>query len=493
MNLGEIRAAVEIELQYAPELLAWRNDIRAVVNRVYQNLSRERKWPWLYRTEGFWALPDLTFPAGVFTLSSNPRTLLLDRLQLQLVLGLTNATKGSLTEYIQLQLEGAELDIASGIRTVGDGNWERAPFVIERTNLLGPDSPVAGVFQIALDPRCSILSINGTEGPMKISFPRMRLPRDCDSLETIRDDQGQPLVPLSPELARLYLRDRTIAAQNPSYILEDGGHEATMPRALIPVNTSGGVRFDASDFLAQRENWPVRQAFTLGAGAAGTIASGTAVRVFLSWNYAGRWGPPSPVGSLTVGGAGSVRVTGIPLLPQTSGLFEYGRRIGVFMAEGEGAFFFRGFQQSATLNTFDVLTSNDDVTAMDEGLRFARWDELYPGGPYQYVRLTPHPVGMKRYTVEYLGRPRQLVEDTDSPEFAEPFHNLVVWLACIEMCTRFGGGKVLPLFAANADRIQRQLETRYMPQVKNQGHQKGMIGQSTLARPTQTVDWHGDS
>lgn len=498
MNLGQIRRDVETELQYAPELEDWRKDVRQVINRVYQNLARERRWPWLHRQAAFYSLPDLLLSEGAAGITlqagSGPRSMSLLRTALRAALGVTSVAAQTVTEYVQQQLVGAELDIASGNRYLGNGNWEKAPFVIEGLDVQSPSGGTPNL-SFWLDPRANITTLDTTIGTFKLSFPRVQLPADCDALLAITDDQGNPLTNLAPEQARRYLRPTTVTAQYPSYVLEDGGFQPLAPDHLVTVNGVGGVKFDATKFLYARENWPVREPVPfaiIDSVAAGSMTVGTVVHVFVSWSYGGRWGPPSATVDFTVAAKQGFKLTGLPVLPNTTATQEYGRLLGVFVAEGEGAAFFRGFV-TATASTFELITSNQNATSMAEGLRFARWDEEYPGGPYTYVRLLPRPTGLKRFAMEYLGRPRVLAEDTDSPEFEEAYHNLLVWLTCIEICTRFGQGKVLPLFLSNAERIRAALDTRYFPQKRYAGTQKGMIGAAETVRPTQTVDWHGDS
>lgn len=497
MNLGQIRADVETELQYAPELLAWRKDVRNVVNRVYKSLARERKWPWLFRQKPLYGFPDLLVPEGAtgiaFSAGAGPRHFTILRSKLRDLLGFNATSAQLLTEELQQHLTGAELDVASGNRYLGQGNWEKAPFVIERNLIVDPASGTAQL-EFWLDPRANITATDGTIGTFSLRFPRIRLPADCDQLLALSDDQGNPLTALTPDQARAYLRSTTITAQYPSFLLEDGGFQPSGPDHLVPVNNFGGVRFDAHQALFARENWSFRNPFAVVASVAvGTMAIGTTTRVFLSWYYGGRFGPPSATVEFVTTAQRGIRLTGLPLLPNTTGSTEYGRQIAVFMAEDEGAFFLRGIIDDPTTTTFELLTSNTDVATMGEGLRFARWDEVYPNGPYQYIRLMPRPSKLTRFSLDYYGRPRELIEDTDAPEFEEAYHPLLVWLAAIEICTRFGQGKVLPMWAAEAARLRAGLDTRYFPQKRYEGGQKGMIGQTEIVRPTQTVDWHGDS
>lgn len=493
MNLAQLLTDVETELQYAPDLAKHRADFRNVINRVYQDLGRERDWPWLYRRAPLWVLPTFEVATGgggvTLTIGGGPRSFSLPRNLFRSALGFTSNQQ--LTAHLQSLLAGGQVDIASGDRTVGDGNWEKAPFVIERVQFVSPDSG-ATTIGFDLDPRCSISSFLGTEGNLEFSFPRHRLPNDLDELIAIRDDQGNEMRALLPQQEREYLV-RDVEGQSPAYVLEDGGFVPNEGFILGQSGSHGGAVFEHTPFNNQTENWPVRETFTVGASVAvGTMAVGTKVRLMLSWYYSGRFGPPSEVVEFTVTDQRGVRITGIPLLPQTTATHEYGRRVAVFMAEGEGAYFFRGLHTSATANTFEITEPNTSATAADVGLRLPRWDELYPGR-YQYVRLYPAPNRLVRLELEYHARPRTLVEPTDAPEFHEPYHPLLVWLAVQWLAARFADEPTLKRATFEVQRIRGALDAKY-PRPRHTGRQKGMIGRPRANRAWQPfgVNWNGD-
>ena len=483
MNLGDILERVEDELQYQPDLLEHRRDFRRVINEVYQALGRERLWPWLWRSEPMWVLPDITLvnedvtaEPGLSLVSGQFRRFQIDKQELVALLGLGN---GELTIYLQRLLLNAELDLADPTGRGGiNANFELAPFVIEDVDAVLPDD--ASDPTITVDPRCRVTGL-GVYGSFVIRPRRVRLPLALDSLDAILDDQGLPLPALSPRVARNHLdvpypEGNTGAA---SYVLEDGGFASNQ-----------GL---GNPFERQLENQPFRDTFSVVA-VAGTIPSGTIVRVILSWSYAGRYGPPSRPVEFTVTDLGGVRVDSIPLLPETSGENEYGRSVAVFMAEGEGAFFLRGLHNDEAVDSFDITTPNSDLSTVTNTLRFDRWDEVYPG-TYKYVRFEPHPDEVKRFTCHYWARPRKLIEDTDEPEFEEAYHDLIVWLVCETLnMGRFGDKNALQRFTVLAARRRAALDSRYFPQQKHAGTVRGMIGTPRRTRaPFPPVDWNGDS
>lgn len=495
MNLRQIVAAVENELQYAVETERHREDFRARVNDVYKALCRSRRWPWLYRKAALWVLPDLAIDHTLVNQPfpvEGPRAFEISRSGLYLAMGLT---QNELTAHMLGQFANGQLDIAD--RTQGDGNWEKAPFVIESFQVVPPDASIVGfpTLRFVLDPRAEIDSIDDTEGEWLFSFPRVQLPVELDALECIRDEDGNVLRSVTPQEERLYLTQQ-LAGGTPYYVLEDYGFDMTGGFQLAAQNVHGGAAFEHTPFAYQTENWPLEETIALATldPTTGNVAVGTVMRVFASWYYSNRFGPPSNIAEFTVDDFQGVKVTGLPVLPDTgSGTFEYGRRVAIFAAEGEGAFYFRGFVPTATATTFNITEPQTSSTAYDIGLRLPRWDELYPG-QYQYIRVNPRADTVQRLTCEYWKRPRELIQDTDVPEFHEAFHRLLVWMTVEELVGgRYGGDPAFRRLQVLREKEERALVTRYFPKEQNQERQKGMIGQMTANRPLIGVDWNGDS
>ncbi len=483
MNLGEIVRDVGLELQYAPDLSSHRRDIRAVVNRVYQQLCRARPWPWLTRKRPLYGFPDLViasqfgFPAG----STVPRFIQIAEAQLRGKM--YPADDAGAFNDIQIHLNNALFELNDAAkRDLGDGNWEEAPFIIERVIPAG-----SGDVKFYLDPRANIVSFTGNEGAIRVSFPRTQLPVDCDSMIALTDDDGYPLKPLPPQLERKRILDRQTAG-TPGYVLEDGGAEVRFPEFVHPGISAGvsPVNPNQTVDIYARENARIRTAIigTAVNQAPNGLTAGTKYRAFVSWWYGNRFGPPSNTVEATMTATNkTLRLTNLPVLPS----LDFGRVLGVFVAEGEGAFYLSSFQLVPTDSDFDVTA----MPTGQEALKPTRWDEVFPG-QYQYIRIYPRPTVMTRFELTYRARPRELIEDVDTPEFAEPFHHLLTWLAAADFSAR-SGGDFHRRCTANAERVRRQLTARYFPQDRYAQLQKGQIGQPTLSFPffTADIDYEG--
>lgn len=483
MSLGEIVTAVGQQLEYEPDLLVHRTDIRHRVNRVYQRFARSQPWPWLQRRANLWTFPDFEtdgfdIPPG----GTGVRTLAID--EADLTGTMYPAEDLGAFDYVQSQLEGAEIELADpSLRDQGNGNWELAPFVIER---VVPE--VSGAVLVYLDPRANIDTFPGTEGSIAVRFPRYRLPVDLDRLIAIRDPDGDPLTALPPALERRLVNNLVVPSV-PGFLLEDRGHEPRFGPLVRPGVSIGvtPVNPDQNLDIFQRENQPIRQTIAAAAAAGGSLTADTTYQVFASWWYSGRFGPPSNTVEVTTTSVNkSINVSNLPVMPS----LDYGRVVALFIREGEGAFYLADFQLICT-------TATKSITQMptgQEAVRPVRWGEVYPGN-YQYVRLFPRPTVMSKYVVEYIAKPRQLIEDTDQPEFDQAYHELLVYMTAADFASKVGGDMQRNMLS-EVNRLSKQLNAGTVPQMRYAGHQKGMIGSASgTLQPFigPDIDWNPDN
>jgi hypothetical protein len=469
MNLGQIRQAVENETRHFPDLPSHRADLNAVINRVYTAFCNSRTWSFMQRTALLHSFPDLSLPNASVSgnLLLGPRALILPELY-DLPVPMYRATAQS--DYFDTLLVGAEFGLAAD--SVVQGPW-----VIEQVisrSVAGVSGPI-----VALDPRADF-SGGKPSGDFVIRFPRLQLPPDVMTVLSLDSDDGRPIRSLSPIEQRRHLNPAD--ANRPStsgWFLEDFGHENRIAPVHIDLFLDSTSR---SPFVSQREVWPVRETIGLtfseasGTPTAEQIPADTRVRVFACWFWAGRFGPPSNiVEDTTSGDINTVTVTGLPQLSPGETTIQYGRRVAIFMAEGEGAFFLRAFHNNPNSQTQTILTRNVAGNA-EPGLRFPRYDEIVPPGSYKFIRITPRPAALERVSLSYQAHPRQLIEDTDAPEIPDN-HEILVWLALADLLAspRYNGAPQMAL--AMVDRYMRPLEIAYYPQGRYP-IRRGMVDQA---------------
>jgi hypothetical protein len=448
-QLRALMRIVEDEMRHHPQIADWRTKLRekvAAVNRAFCG-DIQRKWPWMIRTHELMVYPDLELPLGV---GNVVRKIGYGNRTFDIPVGLLNGemypeeTHSLWREHHMALSDGAVVELADRSldpqpQLSSHGNWAYAPFAIEMVVPTSGIAPAPASVTIQLDPTAEIPALLGTEGDLAIRWPRRRLPADCSSVIAVRDEHGRRLAPLSSTQLTLSESQRNRIG-TPCFLVEDSGKEMRAAALAYPgVHDSTVSHPHHTPFLAQRETWPVRETISLAIIVTGgtSIKASTKHRVFLSWFWGGRFGPPSNEVTVTTTDSGNtLRVSGIRPLPTSGANMEYGRRLSVWMAEGEsGAFMLKGFVTDSAATTYDIVTSNNNPNTSQ--LRLLRWDEHYFDGLPKYLRIYPRPAAFARYTVEYRAFPRELVEDTDAPEIDGP-HEIIGWLAAAELIEQNG-------------------------------------------------------
>lgn len=472
-NLKQLREEIEKELQHAPDLLAHREDVAAVVNRLYVELAAMFEWPWLYRAYTLRVHPSVA-QSWSFGAASEPGSFKLTKDESDFNDQFDLNGGGNSSDVIHLLL-GAEVTFSTA--GVGDNTLKAydEPFIIEKVERAAPDD-----IGLWLDPRFT----NGASaGTVTIVQKRYQLPPDFDRMVHImsRDDDRGEVGHISRDRERsLMLNDETgpVAV----YLMEssfpifsaDGGSAIFNP--TYSNEQSPGV---VGDWIYQRRNQAPRKVFTAASSnGAGGLAAGVKYTYACAWFYAGRHSPLGPEVEITVGaGEDTVDLSSLPILAS-----EWGRELHIFRRKAEGPWYWVGTpldgstnDPNPTIATFTDL--NDDEVLERSPHQVRRWDEIgRDGGQYEYIRFYPQTDTAKDLEVTYLKRPRLLIDDYDVPEFDGAFHAYLVWAAVADLAAR-GDGEGLSALATNrANRVLRNMKRRYG--IEGTRHQKGMIGQT---------------
>lgn len=461
MNVDEIATRVGEQLDFEPDLVRYKREVRNRIDAVYSGLCVHSRWPWLQRQAVLLALPDVTIPNGSLAVATS-RSFSVTAAAL-IAAGLYPAEDAGAFRELQGAMVGGELDLVDrSLRALGNGNWEEAPFIIDRI------TPSATTAQFFADPRCSMTAITGTEGSFSLRFPRQLLPADVDELTAVLDEEETPLRALSTEEAiDRFVRRRPVnepTAGRPIAYTPDDSAEIRLPSMVSPAMSELDTNQGARDFYS-RSNLPIREdppfvATPVNTGSNALLAN-TRYRFCICWWYAGRFGPPSKVVEITT--TGTMKAVTLSDLPVLSSI-QYGRNIAVFVAEGDsGPFILEGFQLVQTTATRDITTRPD---ALNEPWRSVRLDEVYPGGPYQYLRLWPRTNVLREMRVKYHARPRRLLSVNDEPEFKMPFHEYLVWATCMDIAEKHGSAAAAQRWQEKAKLWLDRLSSFYQPTPK---------------------------
>jgi hypothetical protein len=474
-NVVELCDDLDNALQYAPDLLTYERNKRRVLSDVYTELASSQPWPWLYKTDPLYALPDVALTNAQIALVG-PRTFDINAAVLEDTFYSSDDTDAY--DVFQDLLCGAELGLEDRtLREGGVGNWAFAPFVIENV-----DTSSASNVRIYLDPRCNITSLHSSLGDYVIRFPRARLPARCDRVIGITDDEDRPLTNMSDSLFRQYIADPDLTGSIPTHWLPDTGVHSGLPWLMGHTGVPGAVT-GANESVRDTKNQPIYESPPFVAAAANTGANAllaeTTYRLAICWVYAGRYGPFSEVVEVTTTSTNkAINLTALPT--QNNGaagtdlVGDSGRRISIWIAEGDHGPWFEASLQQTAIDTTATIATRPTIATLPQALR--RREEIYPGGPYQYIRLWPRTDATRKMKLTYLAKPTRLVSNVDEPELPEQFHKLLVSMTVVEMIRRFNAGSsILSMHEAMVAKGMRNLNNRYLPMIAGP-LQKGLWG-----------------
>jgi hypothetical protein len=492
--LKELVQQVKDELRFASTVLKQEIEIKRAISLEYQALADERAWSWLYKTTTMWAVPDLTIANGGLT-RVNDRSFTVSQATIRAAVGTADALFGvDEFDFHRMMLTGAEFDLAdTSLRSSGNGVWGRAPFEVENVK-----NSVGTTEQFWLDPRCRITSITGNEGSFIFRWPRYRLPSDCARLERIHHfDDRAPLTALTEERGA-ELRPGT--ASRPTHFWMD---TAGLQPRRVPMDFPE-LGLDETDNAAQNDDnfgrrnrapndelWSVSS--TAGSAVTTFFKNGT-YEIGIAWWYANRWSPMS-VRSLTIDwadGYGNILPTVLPpMLTAGVASANYGRRLGVFASRNGGPFYLITQGGAADFVGGSSITQNP--LALDNPGTWRRYDEMYPPEGYQYVRLWPRPTALTRFEAKYLGRPRNLLGDTDVPELPTN-HDVIVFRAALRLMNRNDQPEAFRRTSKLAEDAYTRMCRRYgvEPHLRST---RGMIDQAAglSSWPSPNINYNGDT
>lgn len=489
MQQSELLEAIENEAQYSPDVARFDRDLIRVLNRAYGDVLAEAAWPFLLREAPLWVYPDITLAnselvqsvdGGLVENSHRVFFFLLSSVDDTNELYASPDDNLSLTQ-IAASLYDAEVGLANpALRGVADGNWGNGPFSLDHITLTG-----LLLISFYLEPRARILTITGNEGSFKLSWPRYRLPPDCDELVEIRNSRGQRLRPMDiDEYRRRVHQSATVPVGTLDGFVQEEGRDLQYPPTLHAL-TSSPEDFHTTTGYG-REVEPITKQITVteSAGAGYFTDTSRTYRIFVTWYRMGMYGPPSNVVEFRPTGAVGSQITigNLPQLPPSSFVSvapaaDYGWRIAVWVADTVTGSF-------RLFDTFAAVTTSMAATIVVgqpvEPNRFwkhSRYDEVVPP-EYRFIRFYPRPPARERLVVRYIARPRQLLDPTDRPVkgWGDQYHQAIIWRACMNLASRWSGSEFYIRCSREYEKALDRMRARYQP-----GErfiiQKGMIGQ----------------
>lgn len=460
-SLRQLIADVEEELQHAPRVQAHKEDIKNKLNEALRELGASLEWPWLLREAPVWVIPDI--PVTPTLVTSSQRHFELDPAELEGKLWsateFASADDSRLSLQMQSLLAGMEFHATGPASALTGTNWwVFAPFVIDEA-ILDPTTP-----EIILDPRAAFgTALTGNEG-IVLRQNRIRLPADVDEVVSLEDERGAAVMPANENQLRMWGRGPDLSPGKPTHYSYDYGFqrrhgELFAPGLLVPGGNAAAYQtpgaFDYVMGMALRD-----ESWTATATSGGSLPAGT-YSLRICWWAAGQFGPigDREVQVTTAGGNATISLAGLPVLASTG---VYGRKLMVWAREvrsgldTQGDYYLLAARLDSTSATL-AIASRPDTTLPHQQARLSR---MHPFGQYTYLRLWPRSSTLARYRLYYYKRPDELEEPSDVPEFAAPYHDLLMWRTVEKLGARWDS-VTASRARGEADRLQRALEGHY--------------------------------
>ena len=263
-------------------------------------------------------------------------------------------------------------------------------------------------------------SSSTTPDTFALKLYKYQLPQDAQNVLgviTRSDDLGK-MRALDRETEELAYLDPDESSSTPEmWILEDEALDRA-PRTPITTTATGG----------------------------GSLAVGTEYRYLYVRKLQGRLSSPSLVASATPSGLNtSIRLTGLEDTGTNTGI-----DLSIYREEGRDGLF----------KHLTTLTSGT-ATYLDTGAATPSETNLFNmEGPYRYFRLWPRTESQRDMQIRYQVRPKRLRHDTDVPVLPVQFHSLLVHLAALNLCHRYGGAKLADYHRRAAEKLLGKMTRR---------------------------------
>jgi len=378
-RLVDLVQQVKDRMQHDPSLQAYDDAIIQVMNQHYLELSESEPWRFLQRTQ------DIVFYATVSGSSTATISIGVDANNRRKVVGSGTAFASTM-----------------------EGHFFRGPD--DNDYQIGKVSSATEMYLV--DPYVTTSAVTGSED-WSIRFKRYLLPPDC----------AEPLgfVDRTSDRGKLLFIDRR--KEEIDYLDAD--------------LTGDAVLVIEDDYAVLRPPFEIP---TLTSGVSGTdLKSSTDYQYCYTFLYAGMESPPSPVAEITTGASDNV-VTGANMedttwqdttsftaLPTRMNKAVYRRDVT------NGLPWLRVFERDDNAAGFI-----DDTLLPDLIEDYSHATYLQVQGTRMTVRAWHTPDSTDTISLRYLKRPRPMYADSDTPEWPETFHHVLVYRTLFDMYLQIG-------------------------------------------------------
>lgn len=400
MNLKEIIEEVHSQLDYNPELQSYKDSVARTVSRHYVETSNAYPWLFLQTVSTFTVFGQTTATSPVAQ-----------------TLSITNPGTGTREAVFSAFVNPQWVD---GLLLLPDGN----PYRIVRV-----DTGTKTVYFTGAEGSTRYFGpTNLAYSGWTITFDRHVLPVDCAEPLGFMDRTDQ-------QMGRLLFIDRRREEE-----------------LFLNANDGGQVFVLIEDDHVQ--DLPPQYAPTLTLAGAGSLAANTEYEYCYTLVQQGRESPPSIVVSITTTVASSVSIT----LENTTDL---GLLTGILK---------NVYRRNKTLNgRWELVSANRAETAtvfIDDGTSpvagTAGHVVFSTQEPRQYVRAYYTSATGAKLELRYLRKPRRLIADSDTPEWPEQYHYLLVYRTLQDICMQHGMTNQATMYERRGNEVLNRMKGKWL-------------------------------
>jgi hypothetical protein len=422
VNLKEIIEEVHSQLDYNPELQSYKDSVARTASRHYLEISNASPWLFLQTVTNFYVNSevDATTPGLSFGAT----------------LGINNPGPGTRLAIMNPPA-AAQAFFAGGRIRLPDG---------ERYRVIRSDPSTGQIYFTGEPGNVRYFGVSRpTYSDWSVTFDRHALPPDCAEPLGFMDRSDQ-------ELGRLLFIDRRreeelfLNAQDEgqAFVLIEDDHVQDPPPQFAPTAS-----------LAAGGSLPVGVVYEYCYTIMYEADNGQVV-------YAGRESPPSLVveAPATTAGNQSVSVGNLQNTQDVSlgaASINTGLLKNLYRRDKTN----NGKWVRVASNLAETLTSFVDAgTSLGNG----SYGAIVLAGqePRQYVRAYYTPSVGGKLELRYLRKPRRLVADSDTPEWPEQYHYLLVYRTLQDICMQHGMTNQATMYERRGNEVLNRMKGKWL-------------------------------
>ena len=436
MNLGDLRAMVGSIVDYDPDVTTYQDEVTEILNQLYLDFFSDKRWQFAQKTSKLVARPDQTATDAAYDGTAAS--------------GDTNIT--TTAPFFDAWMENQVLDISGGT-IVAPNNRVNKEVRIVRVLTTTSAHVEGGSFAAGATPDIA------TAVTIVAKNRYLDLPTDCVGLISVgvRDikEETLPHSNVSRYLDEIYDLDLNQTGRPTDWVLHDDS--TLVPPRLAPSLTNGGAN-------------------PTGAPVTGSY------QACYTYVHNGRESGPSPISTaVTFNALDRIDIAGMLDSGTNSGLL---KRVYIKGPESKAFYAMTNADVAETTKTLlDVILADDYVT---NSPRLPEHD-----GYIHRIRLWPRQDTELDMQVRMLFRPKELIDDADTPEFPSAHHRYLVYRACEELFIKHNNLQHSEMYRRKADKELLKMGNRHLSEGATHWVKQSYQSTQRFFAPTPTLTTSG--